>query len=98
MGGSILGSKLYIAFFQTKIKKKVYFFNDLNEDKITDLKKRRLIKILFIIISKSGNTIETISNLLTLKIIKKNSKNIICIAEKKIIYYFLYQKNIIYFL
>ena len=84
MGGSILGSEALYGFFQTKIKKKVYFFNDLNEDKITDLKKKEdLSKILFIIISKSGNTIETISNLLTLKIIKKNSKNIICIAEKK---------------
>lgn len=84
MGGSILGSEALYSFFQTKIKKKVYFFNDLNEDKLTDLKiKEDLSKILFIIISKSGNTIETISNLFALKIIKKNSKNIICISEKK---------------
>ena len=35
------------------------------------------------IISKSGNTIETLSNFLALKIIKKNAKNIILISEKK---------------
>ena len=34
-------------------------------------------------ISKSGETIETISNLFALKILKKNSKNIIIISEKK---------------
>jgi len=39
--------------------------------------------MLFIIISKSGNTVETISNVFTLNIIKKNSKNIIIISEKK---------------
>ena len=35
------------------------------------------------IISKSGNTLETLSNLLSLKIIKERSKNIIIITEKK---------------
>ena len=39
--------------------------------------------MLFIIISKSGNTIETISNTLHMKIIKRNAKNIILISEKK---------------
>ena len=41
------------------------------------------------IISKSGNTLETISNFLSLKIIKNKSKNIIIITEKK--NSFLYQ-------
>jgi glucose-6-phosphate isomerase len=36
-----------------------------------------------LIISKSGNTIETLSNFLSINIIKKNSKNIILISEKK---------------
>ena len=40
-------------------------------------------KILFIIISKSGNTIETLANAFALNIIKKKSKNIILISEKK---------------
>ena len=36
--------------------------------------KKNLSKILFIIISKSGNTIETLSNTLALNIIKKTQK------------------------
>ena len=83
MGGSILGAEAIYNFFQTKIKKKVYFFNDLNEKKISNFKKKNLSSILFIIISKSGNTIETLSNTFALNILKKNSKNIILISEKK---------------
>ena len=83
MGGSILGVEAIHNFLQFKIKKNVYFFNDLNEKKVQFLKKKNLSKILFIIISKSGNTIETLSNTLALNIIKKNSKNIIIISEKK---------------
>ncbi len=64
MGGSILGTKSIYSFFKTKIKKNVFFFDNLDED--LHLKFRRL-KILknscFIIISKSGNTLETITNL-----------------------------------
>ena len=37
----------------------------------------------FVLSKKSGNTVETLSNFFTLKIIKKNSKNIIIISEKK---------------
>jgi len=84
MGGSILGSEAIYNFFQINIKKKFYFFNDLNENKILDFKKKEnLSKVLFIIISKSGNTVETLSNFFALNIIKKNSKNIIIISEKK---------------
>ena len=60
--------------------------------------KKKILKRFFLIISKSGNTIETISNLLFLDIIKKNSKNVIIISEKKITLYIQFQKNIIYFL
>ena len=85
MGGSILGAEAIYNFLEKKIKKKIYFFNDLNENKITNFKKKnKLSKVLFIIISKSGTTIETLSNVFLLKIIKKNSKNIILISEKKI--------------
>ena len=84
MGGSILGSEAIYKFLKIKIKKKIYFFNDLNEGKINSIKKKEnLSKVLFIIVSKSGNTIETLSNTFTLNIIKKNSKNIIIISEKK---------------
>ena len=83
MGGSILGTEAIYNFFQKKIKKKFYFFNNLDENKLYDFKKKEnLSKVLFIIISKSGNTIETLSNLFSLNIIKKNSKNIIIISEK----------------
>jgi glucose-6-phosphate isomerase len=84
MGGSILGSKAIYHFFQNKIKKKFYFFDDLNENKIENFsRKESFSKVLFIIISKSGNTIETLSNFFSLNIIKKNCKNIILISEKK---------------
>ena len=69
MGGSILGSEAIYNFFKNKIKKKVYFLNDIDENKISDLKKKEnLSKVLFIIISKSGNTIETLSNTFSLNI------------------------------
>ena len=84
MGGSILGSEAINNFLEKKIKKKVYFFDNLEQEKISNFKKNNNLKnILFIIISKSGNTIETLSNILYLNIIKKNSKNIILITEKK---------------
>ena len=84
MGGSILGANAIYNFFSSTIKKKVYFFDDLDENKLISLKKKEhLPKILFIVISKSGNTIETLSNTFALNIIKKNSKNIILISEKK---------------
>ena len=84
MGGSILGSEAIYNFFKKKIKKKFYFFDDLNENKIIEFKKKENIsKTLFIIISKSGNTIETLSNVLSLNMMKKNSKNIILISERK---------------
>ena len=84
MGGSILGSKAIYYFLKKKIKKKFIFLDNIDENKINNLKKKEdLKKILFIVISKSGETIETLSNLLSLQIIKKNSKNIIIISEKK---------------
>ena len=83
MGGSILGAEAIYNFFQKKIKKKFYFFDDVNETKILEFKKKeKLSNVLFIIISKSGNTIETLANTFSLNIIKKNSKNIILISEK----------------
>ena len=34
MGGSILGTEAIHGFLKKKIKKKIYFFNDINEDLI----------------------------------------------------------------
>ena len=94
MGGSILGTEAICNFLQRKIKKRIYFFDDLDENKITNLKKREnLSKILFIIVSKSGNTVETLSNTFSLNIIKKKAKNVIIISEKKNNFLFLISKK-----
>ena len=98
MGGSILGTEAIYNFFKKKIKKKVYFFNDLNENNILNFKKKeKLQNVLFIIISKSGNTVETLSNIFTINIIKK-SKNVKLFLKEKIIIYFYYLKITIYFI
>ena len=84
MGGSILGIEAITNFLEEKIKKKIYFFDNLEPRKISIFKKKKNFKkILFLIISKSGNTIETLSNVFALNIIKKNSKNVIVITEQK---------------
>ena len=84
MGGSILGAEAIYSFLIKKLKKKMFFFNDIDMDQLKEFKNREnLKKILFIVISKSGSTVETLSNFLALKIIKKGSKNIIIITEKK---------------
>ena len=84
MGGSILGAEAIYHSFKEKINKDFYFFDDLEWSQIKNLKEKiNIDKTLFIIISKSGNTIETITNFLFLIDFKKNSKNIIIISEKK---------------
>mgnify|MGYP001463234790 CR=1 FL=1 len=83
MGGSILGAEAIHCFLKKKIKKNFLFFDDIDQDKLKKIKiQQNLNKILFIVISKSGGTIETLLNFFALKIIKKNSKNIIIISEK----------------
>ena len=95
MGGSILGAEAIYKFLENKIKKKVYFFNDLDENKIKYFKKKEITsRVLFIIISKSGNTIETLSNSYLLNIFKKNAKNVIIISEKKNNYLFSLSKKL----
>ena len=95
MGGSILGAEAIYSFFKKKIKKKFYFFNDINENKLLDFKNsENLSDVLFIIISKSGNTIETLANTFSLDIIKKNSKNIIVVSEKNNNYFFNLSKKL----
>ena len=75
MGGSILGMKAIYNFLKKKIRNKIYFVDNL-DIKIKD----KSAKPVNIIISKSGNTLETIAN--SNLIIKKNKKNIF-ITEKK---------------
>ena len=89
MGGSILGVKAAKKFLEKKIKKKIIFFDNINESQILKFKKKENFKkILFIVISKSGNTIETLSNFFSLNILRKNAKNIIIISERKNNYLF----------
>ena len=84
MGGSILGANSIYSFLEEKIRKKFYFFDDINPRKNFLLKKKEKFKdILFLVISKSGHTAETISNLLSLKILKKDAENIIIISEEQ---------------
>jgi glucose-6-phosphate isomerase len=67
MGGSILGTKSIYSFLKKKIKKKVFFFDNLDSNLILKYKKIKNLKnSCFIVVSKSGNTIETISNLGTI--------------------------------
>jgi len=64
MGGSILGTKSIYSFFKDKIKKKVFFIDNLDLNLIIKYKKIKNLKnSCFIVISKSGNTLETIANL-----------------------------------
>ena len=74
MGGSILGAQAIYSFLKYKIKKNFTFINNLNPKLNLDLKK----KYVNIIISKSGNTLETISN--TTLLIKNNTN--LLITEK----------------
>jgi glucose-6-phosphate isomerase len=84
MGGSILGSNAIYDFMKDKVKKKLIFFDNMDYEMLSNFKKKNNItKSLFIIISKSGHTIETLVNFISLNIIKKNAKNIIIISEKK---------------
>ena len=77
MGGSILGTEAIYNFLKKKIKKKLTFVNNLNsnaeyfQDKNINLN---------LIISKSGNTLETIANANTL--IKSKESNIIITEDK----------------
>ena len=64
MGGSILGSKCIHSFLKNKIKKKIFFFDNLDPNLHEQYKKIKDIKnSCFVVISKSGNTLETLTNL-----------------------------------
>ena len=83
MGGSILGLEALNNFLQHKIKKKIIFFDNLNEIKIKKIVAKNSLKdSLFIIISKSGNTLETLANLTVINT-KLTKKNTIIITENK---------------
>ena len=75
MGGSILGTKAIHDFLKHKIKKNIIFYDNLESN--IKIKK----KSINIIVSKSGNTLETIVN--TNFLINKNDKNIFITGSEK---------------
>ena len=77
IGGSILGAKAIYYFLKNKVKKNFTFVDNLTPNINHNVKK----KYTNIVISKSGNTIETIINCNIL--LKKKEKNIF-ITENKI--------------
>jgi glucose-6-phosphate isomerase len=77
MGGSTLGVEAIYQFLNHKIKKKFTFINNLNS-KLNNYEKK--IKATNIIISKSGNTLETIVNSNALV---NGNKNIFITENKK---------------
>jgi len=84
MGGSVLGTKSIYSFLRKKVKKEVFFFDNLDLNLIEKYKKiKKLKSSCFIVVSKSGNTLETITNLNAI-FSKKNMKNkLIIITEIK---------------
>jgi len=77
MGGSILGAKTIYSFLKHKVKKNFSFYDNLQSQNILKSDKKNIN----LVISKSGNTIETISNFNLLLQKQKNNKNII-LCEK----------------
>ncbi|MDC3101496.1 glucose-6-phosphate isomerase [Candidatus Pelagibacter sp.] len=86
MGGSTLGSQTIFDFLRHKIKKRFTFIDNLKPKKIKNKKK----KFTNLVISKSGNTIETIINANIY--INKNDKNIFVTENKKNHLYLLAKK------
>ena len=83
MGGSILGTKSIYSFFQKKLKKEVFFFDNLDLDLNTKYKKiKNLNNSCFIVAGKSGRTIETIINLGAIFSRRLLKNKLVIIAER----------------
>jgi glucose-6-phosphate isomerase len=86
MGGSILGTQAIYDFLNDKISKKFLFVNNLHSQN----QKNKEKKIVNLIVSKSGETIETIVNSNIL--IKKKDSNIFITENKRSYLYLLANK------
>ena len=78
MGGSILGAEAIYDFLKNKVKKKFSFYNNLQIQNIPKTNQKNIN----LVISKSGNTLETISNF-NLLLQKQNKNKNIILCEKK---------------
>lgn len=89
MGGSSLGARAIYNFLKSKISKKFIFVDNLQKANKQKMKKKSK-NYTNLIISKSGNTIETIvsANIL----LKKKDKNIFITENKKNYLYLLAEK------
>ena len=88
VGGSSLGAQAIYDFLKHKIKKSFIFADTLKRNHLKNKNKNKNHNNL--VISKSGNTIETIVNANIL--IKKNDKNIFITENKKNYLYLLAEK------
>ena len=101
MGGSVLGTKMLSSFFG--LDRNYFFLDSLNNSTVNDFIKKDLSKFSIFIISKSGQTLETLTNcniiLNNFKKIKKEiSKNFIIISEKNsVLHNFARKNNILFF-
>jgi glucose-6-phosphate isomerase len=101
MGGSVLGSKMLSSFFG--LDKNYYFLDSLNNFTVNDFIKKDLSKFSIFIISKSGQTLETLTNCNIIinnfqKRKKEISKNFIIISEtNSILFNFARKNNILFF-
>jgi glucose-6-phosphate isomerase len=101
MGGSVLGTKMLSSFFG--LDKNYYFLDNLNNSTVNDYIKKDLSKFSIFIISKSGQTLETLTNCNIIlnyfkKRKKKISKNFIIISERNsILFNFAKKNNILFF-
>jgi len=101
VGGSVLGSKMLSSFF--KLDKNYYFLDNLNNPIAIDFIKKDLSKFSIFIISKSGQTLETLTNCnIILNNFKKRkkeiSKNFIIISERNSVLFNFAKKNNILFI
>ena len=79
MGGSILGAEAIYQFMRHKIKKNFIFINNLKPNFTKNERNKKMVNL---VVSKSGNTLETISNLNILLKKKTTNKNIFIIENK----------------
>ena len=86
MGGSILGAEAIYSFLKDKIKKNFLFINDLDES----IKSKKNQKYSNLVVSKSGETIETIVNFNLLS--KKTDKNLFITENRKSYLYEIAEK------